>query len=45
MLVLTPGGRERTEGAYRSLLREAGFTLQTVIPTASPFHILEAAPV
>lgn len=45
MLVMTPGGRERTEGEYRSLLREAGFDLRAVIPTASPFHILEAMPV
>lgn len=45
MLVLTPGGRERTEEEFRSLLREAGFELRRVVPTASPFHILEAVPV
>jgi hypothetical protein len=44
MLVLTPGGRERTEEEFRSLLRETGFDLRAVIPTASPFHILEAVP-
>jgi O-methyltransferase domain/Dimerisation domain len=45
MLVLTPGGRERTEAEFRSLLRQTGFDLRAVIPTASPFHILEAVPV
>jgi len=45
MLVLTPGGRERTEGEFRALLREAAFELRAVLPTASPFHILEAVPV
>lgn len=45
MLVMTPGGRERTEREFRSLLGEAGFELRTVIPTASPFHLLEAVPV
>ncbi len=44
MLVMTPRGRERTEEEFRSLLRGAGFELHDVIPTASPFHILEAAP-
>jgi O-methyltransferase domain/Dimerisation domain len=45
MLVLTPGGRERTEEEFRSLLRQTGFDLRAVIPTASPFRILEAVPV
>jgi DNA-binding transcriptional ArsR family regulator len=45
MLVLTPGGRERTVEEFRSLLREAGFDLQQVISTASSFQILESIPV
>lgn len=44
MLLLTPGGRERSESGYRSLLREAGFELRRVIPTESPFSILESVP-
>lgn len=44
MLVLTPGGRERTESEFRRLLADAGFELRRVIPTQSPFSILEAAP-
>jgi len=42
MLVLTPGGRERTASQFRGLLAESGFELQRVLPTATPFHILEA---
>jgi hypothetical protein len=44
MLLMTPGGRERTEGEYRSLLRGAGFELRRVVPTESPFSILESVP-
>jgi O-methyltransferase len=42
MMVLT-GGRERTEAEFGSLLREAGFSLTRVIPTAGA-SILESAP-
>jgi SAM-dependent methyltransferase len=41
MLVLL-GGRERTEEEYRRLLQEAGFRLERVIPTHSPFSVIEA---
>jgi len=44
MLLLTPGGRERTESAFRRLLGEAGFELRRVISTRSPFSFLEAVP-
>jgi hypothetical protein len=43
MMVLT-GGRERTESEFRSVLREAGFSLTRVIPTAGA-SILESHPV
>jgi SAM-dependent methyltransferase len=43
MMVLT-GGRERTEAEFGSLLREAGFSLTRVIPTAGA-SILESRPV
>jgi SAM-dependent methyltransferase len=43
MMVLT-GGRERTEGEFRSLLRAAGFALTRVIPTRG-HSILESWPV
>ena len=41
MLVLL-GGRERTEEEYRRLLGDAGFRLERVIPTHSPFGVIEA---
>ncbi len=41
MLVLL-GGRERTEAEYRDLLRSAGFRLERVIATHSPFQVIEA---
>jgi hypothetical protein len=43
MMVLT-GGRERTEREFKSLLREAGFSLTRVIP-ARGNSILESQPV
>ncbi len=44
VLVLTEGGRERTEDEYRRLLRDAGFQLRRVVPTAAPLAIVEGAP-
>jgi hypothetical protein len=41
MLVMT-GGQERTQSEYGNLLAEAGFRLTRIIPTGSPFHVLEA---
>jgi len=42
MLVLSEGGRERTEEEYRVLLDEAGFTLTRVVPTAAALSVVEA---
>lgn len=42
MLVLLPGGRERTLPEWQALLGEEGFTLERVVPTAAPISILEA---
>jgi hypothetical protein len=44
MLVLAPGGRERSASQFGRLLGEAGFDLRRVIPTQTPFSILEALP-
>lgn len=41
MLVIT-GGLERTEADYETLLRRAGFRLTRIVPTASPFSVIEA---
>jgi hypothetical protein len=44
MLVEAPGGRERTQDEFQKLFAAAGFRLARVVPTASPFAILEALP-
>ena len=45
MLVLTSGGRERTEAEFQKLLVEAGFRLESVITTNATVSIIEAVPV
>ena len=40
MLVMT-GGRERTEEEFRQLYESAGFRLTRVVPTESPFSVIE----
>jgi C-methyltransferase len=44
-MMLTVGGRERTESEHRELLSSAGFELTTVTRTASPMCIVEARPI
>ncbi len=41
MLIAT-GGKERTEVEYRKLLESSGFNLTRIIPTRSPYSIVEA---
>jgi hypothetical protein len=45
-LVMTDGGRERTEAGFRDLLAEAGFGAVTVsaVPGSAHFHRVEAVP-
>ena len=42
MMLVGPGGRERTEAEYGALLAKAGFQLNRVIPTQSAVSIVEA---
>jgi hypothetical protein len=42
MLVLTPGGRERTEEEFRTILMEAGLTVSKIVPTTTPVSVIEA---
>jgi hypothetical protein len=44
VMLVVPGGRERTEAEYRDLLAKAGFRLTRVVPTASPVSVVEAVP-
>jgi len=43
MLVMT-GGRERTAKEFEKVLSDAGFEMTRVIPTKSPFSLIEARP-
>ena len=43
-LLTTPGGYERSEAQYRSLLEAAGFRVTRVIPTQTANSIIEAIP-
>lgn len=43
-MLVTTGGRERTEGEFRQLLAASGLRLTRIIPTRSPMHIVEAVP-
>jgi hypothetical protein len=45
MLVVAPGGHERTETEFTELLRDAGFALTRVIPATGLTSIVEARPV
>lgn len=42
MLVMSPGGKERTVGDYEALLAAAGLRLSRVLPIAGPNSIIEA---
>ena len=44
VMLVFPGGQERTEAEYASLLARAGFRLNRVVPTASAVSIVEALP-
>jgi O-methyltransferase len=41
-MLLNLGARERTAAEYRNLLRQAGFEMIRVVPTASPLSLVEA---
>jgi hypothetical protein len=43
--MVTTGGIERTAAAYADLLAKAGFRLERVVGTQSPFSVVEAIPI
>lgn len=45
VMLVFPGGQERTQEEYAPLLAKAGFRLTRVVPTASAVSIVEAVPV
>jgi hypothetical protein len=42
MMLVGPGGQERTEQEYGALLGKAGFRLTRVVPTTSAVSVVEA---
>jgi hypothetical protein len=44
VMLVVPGGQERTEAEYAVLLRKAGFRLCRVVPTESVVSVIEAIP-
>jgi hypothetical protein len=44
-VLILMGGRVRTKQEYSKILRDAGLELKRIIPTLSPFVILEVAPI
>jgi hypothetical protein len=45
VMLVFPGGLERTEAEYAALLGRSGFRLNRVVPTASAMSVVEAIPV
>ena len=43
-MLMFPGGRERTEDEFRTLLAKSGFRLTRVVPTKGPMCIIEGTP-
>ena len=44
MLVMTPGGRERTQAEFGRLLATTGFVIERVVETVGPLSIIEGRP-
>ena len=42
VMLLIPGGKERTEIEYRELFGKAGFEITRIVPTGTEVSILEA---
>ena len=43
-MMLIPGGKERTEEEYRTLLRRSGFALTRILPTRHEISLVEGIP-
>ena len=44
IMLVGPGGQERTEEEYRDLYKKSGFQLTRVVPTKSPVSVVEGVP-
>jgi hypothetical protein len=45
MMLVGPGGQERTPSEYAALLDRAGFKMTKVVPTASAASVVEGVPI
>jgi hypothetical protein len=45
VMLVFPGGQERTQAEYAALLGNSGFRLESVVPTASAVSVVEAVPI
>src|ERR1700674_512698 len=43
-MLANPGGQERTRSEYEALLERAGFRVERIMPTPTPFKIVESVP-
>jgi hypothetical protein len=41
-MLVSPGGKERTAREYEELFARAGLALTQIVPTNSPYSIIEA---
>ena len=41
-MLVSPGGKERTLTEYRELFARAGLRLTRIVPTKSPYSVIEA---
>jgi hypothetical protein len=41
VMLLIPGGKERTEDEYRTLFQQAGFDFSKIVPTGSEVSVIE----
>ena len=44
LMLVMEGGKERTKDEYRKLLDATGFKLTRIIPTKSPYSLIEGEP-
>jgi len=44
LMLLMEGGKERTKDEYGKLLEASGFRLTKIIPTKSPYSVIEGEP-
>jgi hypothetical protein len=45
VMLITPGGIERTATEYQKLLAQSGFELTAITPTSTIVSVIEAKPV